>query len=722
MCLRLLTFVDGPDSQREDIWEEEIRAQRGLTFGGSGGAPERTLRAGKEAAKASYKMKSLRSAAPIHFQALARRLERQSAEIEMQSYAGELLSDDAELQSPQRKSLISPVRDVEMPRFERESMAVPMSSTLLQDLEMSGGGLASFGSSDTQEMGISFGSAGQFGGAPPPTMGSADLALGGSAEQKLPSVAAYSPCAPGFSVGSAPPQQPPPLQQHSPGFGGAPVPVGGSAGFGLFGSAQPQQQSPGFGAAPVPASGSAGFGLFGSAQPQQQSLGFGAAPVPASGSAGFGLFGSAQPQQQSPGFGAAPVPASGSAGFGLFGSAQPQQQSLGFGAVPASRSAPPREESPSVAARLSCAKLSTNAIFALFYKEAELSGPPAPPSVGAVTGAPPPAFRAARADRAAAEGGGGLNRRAALLGQIASGVALKTASVTGDSRGPASPPQPVTAALKAQPRSPPPARSSLRAASSAPPPQQPPPPPPPPLPTMPCAAPPPCRARKTKLEAALPPPPPPQKTMLSRAEAAPATVSHMPSPADSFQGGGGAKGTTPSAVSRQIDATAASAGRGQVSWRAAGPLYKATSLQRASEVPMARQRAETDSIKNVDRHFPPDSTIKAMLTMEEEEPLMGYRAISRKTHGLSLDRSGGRPSRWEEESKFLRRKKAMAEEFGEPVECGKLDSDRDVGIQGSSCRTVSELDEWKTLVEHNLEALLLLVKVNTWRLRNRGLT
>ena len=665
MCLRLLTFVDGPDSQREDIWEEEKRAQRGLMRGVCGGAPERTLRAGKEAAKASYKMKSLRSAAPIHFHALALRLERQSAEIEMQSPAGELLSDDAELQSPQRKSLISPVRDVEMPRFERESMAVPMSSTLLQDLGMSGGGFASFGSSDAPEMGISFGSAGQFGGAPPPTMGSADLALGGSAEQKLPSVAAFSPCASGFSFGSAPPQQPPPLQQQSPGFG--------------------------------------------------------AAPVPARGSAGFGLYGSAQPQQQSPGFGAAPVPARGSAGFGLYGSAQPQQQSFGFGAVPAPRSAPPREESPSVAARLSCAKLSTNAIFAPFYKEAELSGPPAPPSVGAVTGAPPPAFRAARADRAAAEGGGGLNRRAALLGQIASGVALKTASVTGDSRGPASPPQPVTAALKAQPRSPPPARSSLRAASSAPPPQQPPPPPPPPLPTMPCAASPPCLARKTKLEAALPPPPPPQKTMLSRAEAALATVSHMPSPADSFQGGGGAKGTTPSAVSQQIDATAASAGRGQVSWRAAGPLYKATSLQRASEVPMARQRAETDSIKNVDRHFPPDSTIKAMLTVEEEEPLMGYRAISRKTYGLSLDRSGGRPSRWEEESKFLRRKKVMAE-FGEPVERGKLDSARDVGVQGSSCRTVSELDEWKTLVEHNLEALLLLVKVNTWRLRNWGLT
>ena len=61
-------------------------------------------------------------------------------------------------------------------------------------------------------------------------------------------------------------------------------------------------------------------------------------------------------------------------------------------------------------------------------------------------------------------------------------------------------------------------------------------------------------------------------------------------------------------------------------------------------------------------------------------------------------------------------------EFGEPVERGKLDSARDVGVQGSSCRTVSELDEWKTLVEHNLEALLLLVKVNTWRLRNWGLT
>lgn len=136
---------------------------------------------------------------------------------------------------------------------------------------------------------------------------------------------------------------------------------------------------------------------------------------------------------------------------------------------------------------------------------------------------------------------------------------------------------------------------------------------------------------------------------------------------------------------------------------------------------MARQRAETDSIKTVNRHFPPDSTIKAMLTVEEEEPLMGYRAVSRKTYGLSLDRSGGRPSRWEEESKFLRRKKVMAE-FGEPVERGKLDSARDVGVQGSSCRTVSELDEWKALVEHNLEALLLLVKVNTWRLRNRGLT
>ena len=698
MCLRLLTFVDGPESQREDIWEEEKRARRGLVFGGSGGALERTSRAGKEAAKASYKMKSLRSAAPIHFQALARRLEPQSAEIEMQSPAGELLSDDAELQSPQRKSSISPVRDVEMPRFERESMAVPMSSTLLQDLGMSGGGLASFGSSDAQEMGISFGSAGQFGGAPPPTMGSADLALGGSAEQKLPSVAAYSPCAPGFSVGSAPPQQPPPLQQQSPGFGGAPVPVGGSAGFGLFGSAQPQQQRLGFGGAPVPVGGSAGFGLFGSAQPQQQRLGFGGAPVPVGGSAGFGLF----------------------------GSAQPQQQSLGFGAVPAPRSAPPREESPSVAARLSCAKLSTNAILAPppCYKMAELSGPPSPPPVWAVTGAPPPAFRAARADRA--EGGGGLNRRAALLGVIASGGALKTASVTGDSRGPASPPQPVTAALKAQPRSSAPEELSLSAVSLAPPPKQPPPPPSPPQPRTrhprTVLLQPQCRERKINSMAAPPPPSPPQKTILPKAEAPPATVSPMSSPADSFQGGGGAKGTTPSAVSRQIDATAAPADRGQVSWRAAGPLFKANSLQRASEVPMARQRAETDSIKTVNRHFPPDSTIKAMLTMEEEEPLMGYRAISRKTHGLSLDRSGGRPSRWEVESKFLRRKKAMAEEFGEPLECGKLDSDRDVGVQGSSCRTVSELDEWKTLVEHNLEALLLLVKVNTWRLRNWGLT
>lgn len=137
---------------------------------------------------------------------------------------------------------------------------------------------------------------------------------------------------------------------------------------------------------------------------------------------------------------------------------------------------------------------------------------------------------------------------------------------------------------------------------------------------------------------------------------------------------------------------------------------------------MARQRAETDSIKKVDRHFPPDSTMKVMLTMEEEEPFMGYQASSRKTHGLSLNRSGGRQSRWEKESKFLRRRKEMAEELGEPVEWGKLDSDRDAGVQGSSCRTVSELDEWKTLVEHNLEALLLLVKVNTWRLRNRGLT
>ena len=159
----------------------------------SWGAPERTLRAVEEAAKASYKMKPLRSAAPIHFQALALRLEPQSAEIELQSAEtelqsaeGELLADTTELQSPQRKSSISPVRDAEMPRFERESMAVPMSSTLLQDLGMSGGGLASFGSSDPQEMGISFGSAGQFGGAPPPTMGSSDLALGGSAEQKLP--------------------------------------------------------------------------------------------------------------------------------------------------------------------------------------------------------------------------------------------------------------------------------------------------------------------------------------------------------------------------------------------------------------------------------------------------------------------------------------------------------------------------------------------------------
>ena len=180
-------------------------------------------------------MKPLRSAAPIHFHALALRLqpqsaeiELQSAEIELQSAEGELLSDEAELQSPQRKSSISPVRDVEMPRFERESMAVPMSSTLLQDLEMSGGGFASFGSSDAQKMGISFGSAGQFGGAPPPTMGSADLALGGSAEQKLPSIAASSPCAPGFSFGSAPLQQLPPLQQHSSGFGAAPAPVGGA--------------------------------------------------------------------------------------------------------------------------------------------------------------------------------------------------------------------------------------------------------------------------------------------------------------------------------------------------------------------------------------------------------------------------------------------------------------------------------------------------------------
>ena len=534
---------------------------------------------------------------------------------------------------------------------------------------MSGGGLASFGSSDAPEMGISFGSAGQFGGAPPPTMGSADLALGGSAEQKLPSVAAFPPCASGFSFGSAPPQQPPPLQRQSPVFGGAPVPVGGSAGFGLFGSAQPQQQRLGFGGAPVPVGGSAGFGLF--------------------------------------------------------GSAQPQQQSLGFGAVPAPRSAPPREESHSVAARLSCAIHSTNAIFAPVYKKAELSGPPSPPPVGAVTGAPPPAFRAARAARAAAEGGGGLNRRAALLGQIASGVALKTVSVTGDSHGPAFPPQPVTAALKAQPRSSAPEELSLSATSLAPPPKQPPPPPSPPQPRTrhprTVLLQPRCRERRIYSMAAPPPPSPPQKSILPKAEAPPATVSPMSSPADSFQGGGGAKGTTPSAVSRRIDATATSADRGQVSWRAAGPLFMANSLQLASEVPMARQRAETDSIKTVNRHFPPDSTIKAMLTVEEEEPLMGYRAVSRKTYGLSLDRSGGRPSRWEEESKFLRRKKVMAE-FGEPVERGKLDSARDVGVQGSSCRTVSELDEWKALVEHNLEALLLLVKVNTWRLRNWGLT
>ena len=226
----------------------------------SWGAPERTLRAVEEAAKASYKMKPLRSAAPIHFHALALRLQPQSAEIELQSAEGELLSDEAELQSPQRKSSISPVRDVEMPRFERESMAVPMSSTLLQDLEMSGGGFASFGSSDAQKMGISFGSAGQFGGAPPPTMGSADLALGGSAEQKLPSIAASSPCAPGFSFGSAPLQQLPPLQQHSSGFGAAPVPVGVAPGF-SFGSEplqQPpplQQHSSGFGAAPAPVGG-----------------------------------------------------------------------------------------------------------------------------------------------------------------------------------------------------------------------------------------------------------------------------------------------------------------------------------------------------------------------------------------------------------------------------------------------------------------------------------
>ena len=226
-------------------------------------------------------MKPLRSAAPIHFQALALRLEPQSAEIELQSAEielqsaeielqsaeielqsaeGELLADTTELQSPQRKSSISPVRDVEMPRFERESMAVPMSSTLLQDLGMSGGGFASFGSSDPQEMGISFGSAGQFGGAPPPTMGSSDLALGGSAEQKLPSIAASSPCAPGFSFGSAPLQQLPPLQQHSPGFGAAPVPVGVAPGF-SFGSEplqQPpplQQHSSGFGAAPAPVGG-----------------------------------------------------------------------------------------------------------------------------------------------------------------------------------------------------------------------------------------------------------------------------------------------------------------------------------------------------------------------------------------------------------------------------------------------------------------------------------
>ena len=106
--------------------------------------------------------------------------------------------------------------------------------------------------------------------------------------------------------------------------------------------------------------------------------------------------------------------------------------------------------------------------------------------------------------------------------------------------------------------------------------------------------------------------------------------------------------------------------------------------------------------------------------MQAEKGDEALKRCSAMSLRVRFDETDKKSSRWEKEEEFLQRKQMIKEKQAQAEGVvRKVDYGGDARVDGSSCRMVSELEDWKARVQDKLEALLRHVKVKKKK-RNPG--